>query len=475
MEKQLSTSKSSFFRGLLIKSPLFKGLIFLFFNLFALSPLSAQSAELLTPEMIGNLVFIPTAGRDFFADTEIKFEVFFPYADTSQISFTKPSDTSTYTFNQVITYDSNSDMLGTHMEAYVTFLQDGNFTLPPVHVKVNRKDYQIPFEMIKIGVNPQNQKPVMIINFNNGTSINSQQNFSEEPIFSVTEGEAINFTTSMQYALQLFQEKSELPKDSLFIKTKSYDEENNQYHDKDTIGSIFPISDYKWTPLVSGLIQFPSIKISVTSYSGNKTEIKFPPFYINVTPSNFAKTADSNEYFDDAFSAVSKTEEPIQMQSVKLTEEQCQKIAELRNKERNSVFNSKMKQRIEYEKSLGLPSTEKEFRIPLFYIYLGLTIIFIGLLIFFIIKRKIFYSIIVGTILVAFSILITYSITKITKSYAISKGCTIQSIPEVKVESKSELPAGTRIIITAKSSGWIYVELGETCGWCHEDEVIIIK
>ena len=77
MEKQLSTSKSSFFRGLLIKSPLFRGLLFLFFNLFALSPLSSQSAELLTPEMIGNLIFIPSAGRDFFADTEIKLQNIF--------------------------------------------------------------------------------------------------------------------------------------------------------------------------------------------------------------------------------------------------------------------------------------------------------------------------------------------------------------------------------------------------------------
>lgn len=471
MEKQPATSKSEFSRRLLNKLSLIKP----FFILFFIFSQFYTFADTLTPELIKNLVIIPSSNTELITDVEIKFEVFIPDVDPSRIDFAQPSDTDKYTFKTVRKIASTSSLYGTSIEAWIVFYNDGTFELPPLTTKINGKNYKIPFEEINIGVNPSKQKPVLIITLANGTTITSKDEYSSKPILTVKAGDEIVFTTQMQYALQLVQEKSELPKNSIFKKTKTFEEDNKKYHEKDTIGAIYPVAEYSWIPLVPGKVTFPSIRLSVMTFTGTKTEIKLPQVYVQVLESEEKIKTSNEDYFDLAFELPEQSLETIQTVNNILTEEQCRKLAELRTAERNSLFGPEKKERIEYEKALGLPSSTGEFKLPVFYIYIFFTVVFLVISILFIIRKKIILTILSGSLFVTMAIFTFYGINQVTAKYAISKGCTIQSIPEMKVESKSELPAGTRINITAQSSGWIYVELGETCGWCHEDEVIVIK
>ena len=63
----------------------------------------------------------------------------------------------------------------------------------------------------------------------------------------------------------------------------------------------------------------------------------------------------------------------------------------------------------------------------------------------------------------------------INREHAVSMGCTLYSIPEINAESKSELLPGSYVQIKEKNGDWLYVNLGETGGWCKKDNFIIIK
>lgn len=462
MEKQRTNSINKFCRRLLT-------------GILSLVLCNSFYAEELTPEHINNLIIIPSTTSELYSDAEIHFEVFVPSTRSYQIDFVKPQNTDNYTYKSVEKVESMTSMEGTNIEMVVVFDNPGDYTLPALNTRIAGKSYKIPFEAINVKVNPAKQKPIILIKLKDGTTFSSSENYNQKPKLTVKAGEKIYFTTQMQYVLQLMNERADLPKDSLFYKTKSIESESKQYHEKDTLGTIFNVSEYCWTPLIPGKVSFPEISMNVTTYTGSKTEVKMSSFYVEVLEADDTEKKSEENPFETAFAIETINTETSEIQRNSITEDQCQKLADLRSKEKHSLFGSAKKDRKNYESTLGLPSSESEFSQPLFYIYLVLTVIMAVVLIILIIKKRRILIIIFSIALVAFGILLIISISRITDSYAISKGCTIQSIPEMKVDSKSELPAGTRVSITAKSSEWIYVELGETCGWCHEDEVIFIK
>lgn len=464
MEKLSTASITKFSRRLLT----------LCFFFFLFQPLSAEKFN---SSIIDSLSIIPADKQDFFCGNLIEFEVFIPDAEVSQVEVTKPSDTSNYTIKNIRTSESKTQIQGTQVQLWIEFQNPGSFTLSPLNLKIQNKKYKIIFENVVISLDPHKQRPLYMVEFEDGTIITSQDKSPSNPVLTVHAGEKIIFTTKLQYILQLMSEKYDLPKDSLFSRTQIYEEPDEKYHEKETIGEIFPISKFSWTPLTTGRFQLPSIRANVISATGTKSEIKLPAIFVEVIEANSSEAKQENTAFDDAFlpSPISQETEKTQIQAIEITQSDCEKLAELRSAERHSFFGKARKQRIQFEKQLGLPSTQNEFKLPFLFIYLGLCVIFVILLFVLILKKRMIYSILTGIIVISLSISLVYSFVKVNKKYAISKGCTIQSIPEVKVESKSELPAGSRITITEKSSGWIYIELGETCGWCHEDEVILIK
>lgn len=461
MEKQRTATISEFCRRLLILFSIF----FISTNLWA-----APSEDTLP-----SLYVIPVSGQNLYADTDIQFELFIPNIDSAKVKYETPSDTDSITYKKIRCINSESNIYGTSIQLWINFSEEGSFTLPPLKINVQNKKYEIPFENVEISLDPQKQRPVMLIEFSDGTVVSSQDDSIQNPVLSVPAGEKIIFKTQMEYVLQLISEKYDLPLDSIFTRTKVFEPADGPYHEKDTIGTIFPVSQYEWTPLAQGTVTFPEIKLNVISYTGIKTEIRLPQFYIQVLPPVSETAQQSDDIFEQAFSEPEKTAVSEPVKSTVISQEDCEKLAELRSKERHSLFGSARKNRVDFEKTLGLPATQKEFQVPVFYILLFFAIVFAVLLVIAILHKKISYSILSGAMFLFFTVGVIYAHNKISNQFAISKGCTIQSIPEVKVESKSELPAGSLIQIKEKSSGWIYIELGETCGWCHEDEVVVIK
>lgn len=464
MEKRTAATIAKLSRRLLVICSFF----------FLIQPLSAFGFD---SSVVNSLSIIPSNNQDFYCGNSIEFEVFIPNAELSQVDVTKPSDTNNYTVQKVLTSESKTQISGTQLQLWIEFNNPGSYTLNPLTVKIHGKKYKINFENIEVSLNPQKQRPLYMVEFQNGKVFTSQDKASAEPVLTVHAGEKIYFKTKLQYILQFVSEKYDLPKDSLFSRTQVYEEPDENYHEKDTIGKIFPISEFVWTPLTEGLFALPSIRANVISATGTKSEIKLPSIYIEVISAASVITKNEDSAFDDAFAPAPITNEAPKpnIQIIEISQQDCEKLAELRSNEKHSLFGKARKERILLEKELGLPSTQNEFKLTFLFISLALCIIFAIILLIWIIKKRMIYSILTGTILVFLIFSLVYSVVKVHKKYAISKGCTIQSIPEVKVESKSELPAGSRITITEKSSGWIYVELGETCGWCHEDEVILIK
>ena len=58
-----------------------------------------------------------------------------------------------------------------------------------------------------------------------------------------------------------------------------------------------------------------------------------------------------------------------------LTAQEAEYIAELRSKERHSLFGKARKERIAYEKMLGMPYSQKEFKIAWIYICAVITLL----------------------------------------------------------------------------------------------------
>lgn len=67
------------------------------------------------------------------------------------------------------------------------------------------------------------------------------------------------------------------------------------------------------------------------------------------------------------------------------------------------------------------------------------------------------------------------SIVESNKTYGVSKGCQLYSIPDELSEARSELSAGSYVEIKESSGDWFYVLLGESGGWCNKENVIQIK
>ena len=70
---------------------------------------------------------------------------------------------------------------------------------------------------------------------------------------------------------------------------------------------------------------------------------------------------------------------------------------------------------------------------------------------------------------------IFYSVGQRIQVFGICKGCTISSVPEASAEAVSEISAGNLVEIHEKAGKWYYIELGQTGGWCLQDDIILVK
>lgn len=464
MEKQRTKSGSKFSRRLLA------AFVFVSF----LNPLYAK---FLTNNDFANLRFVPVQtsndSTDFFTNTDIRFEVEVPYVRPGEIDISSPDDMDNVSFKTLKRTELESEFGGTKIEVWYSFSKKGNYTLQPLTVRVQGFKRTIAFEPISVKLNPKDQDPIMLIEFSDGTVASSEDGFSEISKMTFRAGEKVSFNVSFQYGVQLISFNWNLPKDSIFTQTKEYEILETKYKDKSKMDEIVPVSSFEWIPLLEGPATFPIFLMTLTSNNGYKGEIKVPAIQIEITEKAAERVVRTTELFSQAF--VANEIETTPEVEIIVTSADCQELAELRIKERNSFFGLKKGKRIQKELSLGLPSDSAEFSVSWIYVSILFVILSLGIFIFFLRKKRIFTNIITTTLIIISIISLSVSIFESKKEHGVSCGCQLFSIPDALSEAKTELKPGNYVEIKESSGEWIYVLLGESGGWCKREDIIQIR
>ena len=420
-------------------------------------------SQTLTNALIRDLRISPVQNQPLAVNTDIKFEVVIPYTLPSQIDVSMPEEIENVQFKTLRKVEAGGNGGGTKIEIWFSFSKTGTYIIPPLSMKIKNSRKQIAFMPVKIGINPKEQDPVCVIVTDSGINKN----------ITVTAGQAVKFRVCLQYAVQLVQFNWELPKDSIFVQGKTYEFTEIKQREKVVSDELIPVSDFEWTPLVTGTIDFPKFNIQAIAYNGDKVTVKLPAIKVNVVKARTKKSDNSSSYFSKAFETDFENggEELVLI----LTAQEAEYIAELRSKERHSLFGKARKERIAYEKMLGMPYSQKEFKIAWIYICAVITLALVVLLVIFLRKKRSIINIGIGIALVCMIVLVIYCAVCGKRKFAVSTGGQLCSIPEASASIKSELPVCNRVQVLDESGDWYLLRFGETEGWCTKESIIIIK
>ena len=420
-------------------------------------------SQTLTNALIRDLRISPVQNQPLAVNTDIKFEVVIPYTLPSQIDVSMPEEIENVQFKTLRKVEAGGNGGGTKIEIWFSFSKTGTYIIPPLSMKIKNSRKQIAFMPVKIGINPKEQDPVCVIVTDSGINKN----------ITVTAGQSVKFRVCLQYAVQLVQFNWELPKDSIFVQGKTYEFTEIKQREKVVSDELIPVSDFEWTPLVTGTIDFPKFNIQAIAYNGDKVTVKLPAIKVNVVKARTKKSDNSSSYFSKAFET--DFENGGENLVLILTAQEAEYIAELRSKERHSLFGKARKERIAYEKMLGMPYSQKEFKIVWIYICAVITLALVVLLVIFLRKKRSIINIGIGIALVCMIVLVIYCAVCGKRKFAVSTGGQLCSIPEASASIKSELPVCNRVQVLDESGDWYLLRFGETEGWCTKESIIIIK
>lgn len=433
----------------------------------------------LTSAMIKALRIVPSEGQQHYTNKSIKFEVLIPYVKPNQVEIETPVEQNKISFKSLRRVEDFSEYGGTKIEIWFSFSEAGIYKIKPLNVRIKNISRTIQFSPFEVSVNPMELTPVVLVEFENGVVVSSEDKgktltaLSTKPVMSVRTGEKINFKIELKYAVQLVQFNWDLPRDSIFTKQKDYEITEIKPRDKVYSEDIIPVADFEWTPLVSGQIDFPRFYLSSTGYNGIKSNLVLPSFFVNVEKASAETIEQENSAYDFAFEfdEIENGEES----KLQFILADCYEIARLRSKERHSFFPQASLARKEFEESLGLPSERKEFSVIFLLVAMISVIFFLVLLVFFISQKRPGAYVFSAAFLITSIAFFVFATIKANEKYAVSKGCRISTIPETSAEVKSVIPAGNRVQIVEETDEWYYILLGENGGWCKKEEVILIK
>jgi len=464
MEKQRFEPKSKSCRRLLT---------ILLISLFFTNQIFAQ---FLSASEINSLRIKPSEGQSLYTKTDLKFEVVIPKVKASQIQFLSNSQRSDITF-RTMRKTEDYENGGTLIEIWYNFEKKGTYTLNPIQLSIQGRRRNIRFEQITVTDDPAKQTPRIVIKFNNGTTVYSDNGTYNAPLFSAQAGKKIPLTVYLQYATQMMNFNWDIPKDAIFSQTKSYEIMEVKYREKNITHDLIPVASFEWTSLAKGNQILPRMKITATAYNGTRYELIMPELSATFTAASTQNSSSKDDkMFDSAFSQTALEAEI--KDSILITKELCQDLADMYSKERNSLFYTremkKTRRQFELEKNLPV-NYERDYSVRLIFGALLLLVGGIILLILAIHEKKSFRIMIAAVVLTFALVSLVYGIFKRLETQAICTGCTIYSIPEENAEAKAEMGAGNKVRITEKAGKWYYIELGESGGWCRAENVIIIK
>ena len=437
---------------------------------------AASFAQNITLEQIRQLRFIPDEGQNLYTKTDLKFTVTIPNVRASQVQVLAATQEHDITF-RTIRKSEDYKQNGTTIEVWYNFAKEGSYTPSPLPMMIQNRRRSISFEPVTVTVDPSTMNPRIVLAFEDGIKIYSDDLLGNSPVLKIPTGKKIKLTVNLQYATQLTQFNWDLPKDSIFTCIDEYEFTENRYRERVYSHTLIPVASFEWTGLIPGLQKIPTFRLNAIGYNGARIELKMPGFLIEFTESTEPEESANEE---DIFSAAffQEEEQADSFGATLLTKEECQTLADYYTKEHNEflLYPKARRNRINYEESCGLlVSPNPIFPSVLFYIAI---IIILASIVFMIIairnKHKIRTLAFIILLVIGIAILIYCAVRK-NERYGICTGCKIYSIPQSNAESVSEVSGGSRVRILEHTGTWYYIEVGETGGWCNTGDICIIK
>lgn len=410
MEKQRNLTRFRFIFGLLI---------FFFFESFSL-----QAAAAITPEQIRKLEITPVEDQDFSIGKEIKFQLVLPGISPLNVQITNPSSQSDIIFKTLRRTSDNND--GTRIELWYEFTKEGSLKPSPLELKIGATDFKIPFAAVGISTSLVNRKPSVYITFSNGKTLHENSGAS---IMSWPVSEKLRFTVYAVNAMEITAVDYELPKGSLFSKTRDYK----------TRPSVTPVCDFEWTPLIKGKVKTPEIKITLKAPNGTSSTLKVPVAYITViNEKNKSQQGKTDKSFSESFTE----QEPV-----------------LQEADSHASGNPVQ------ERILG----RKKNYLRVLFILLGILIITVVILL--ILKKKSPVPYIVLSVIMLFVLIVFTTLSK--KTTAVYTNGIIKSIPEENSGKIIQMPENTEVKILKTVGNWYCIRAEGITGWTPKENIRI--
>jgi len=468
MEKQRIKSISKSCKRLLIGFVVFAGC----------SKANILNAQQITAAQIAKLRIQPSENQNLYTKTDIKFEVLIPNTNPSNVILQNTNINSDYTLKTIRKTQEYGEIPGTRLELWYNFDKKGTYKISPLSLYINNRRRTIAFLPVTIANNPEFLSPRIVILFDDETAVYSDEipADSKKPLFTWKTGEKISFKVCLQYAVQLVQFSWELPKESIFTQTKTYEITEIKYREKRYSEDLIPVAEFEWTALSDEIKKFPKIKLTATGYNGYKSDLLLPEIPVMFVKQEINQIEEESDFdiFDLAFENISPKTKKKELKNKGISDFECFHLADLRIKERYEILyhNSNRQNRIAYEEEMGISAAKNEFYMGLLYFSIILLIISFLSLIISLRKKNFLAAILSSGMMIFFSVFFIFMVIQANKKFAISKGCTITSIPEANAKSNYTIGAGNRVQILERSGNWVYIQLGESGGWCTIDDII---
>ena len=421
-------------------------------------------------------------------DTECSFSVILPEIVPSQVRFENPTGISGVTLLSVTknlwVEGLNS---GTSIELVFSFSQSGLLELPPLAVQIDGVPYAIPFALVEVFPNPKSLKPQVQLLFQDELgnerfllhqeALRGNHHVQDGELVQVVAGEPLVVTLSLRYGSSLSGLVWDLSHDALFQQLVSYQEDWNQGA-TELSHEFQPVAQFRYIPLKTGTVQFPSITLEVQGYDeelhtlslGNFPVISLPPQATHDAFDN--QDAEALETFALAFSPLAQVEE---VPAVEVQPEIAQKLAQLRWKERRSFpWASVHEQRQRVEQELGLPSSKGESSLLLGWLGIGIALVALVLTVILIFRKKGFLSIILGFFCILVFVLTMVYLKPSFQSSGILAANNLSRIPEPVATHLFPVTPYSVVRIQDEVLGWYYVEAAGLEGWIPKEMVIPI-
>ena len=445
-------------------------------TLFILFCTTAAFAQTLTLEQIRQLRFVPEEGQNLFSKTDLKVTVTIPNVRASQVQVlaaTQEQDITFRTIRKTEDYKQN----GTTIEVWYKFAKEGHYTPSPLPVMIQNRRRSISFEPVTVTPDPSTMNPRIVVEFEDGTKIYSDDLYNTNPVLQIPTGKKIRLTVNLQYATQLTQFSWDLPKNSIFTCIDEYEFTEARIRERVYSHTLIPVASFEWTGLIAGTQKIPTFRLFAVGYKGSRIELRMPGFLIEFTESDESLESENE---DDIFSAAffQEEDEKKNPEVTPLTKAECQTLADYYTREHNEflLYPKARQNRINYEESCGLVVSHNPI-FPSVLLYIAIIII-ITSIVFMIIaiknKHKIRTLMFIVLLVIGLAVMI-YCAARKNERYGICTGCKTYSIPQLNAESISEVSAGSRVRILESTGKWYYIEVGETGGWCNTDDICVIR